>query len=288
MFVVISTFFTSNVMPWKHSFRLFMDKDGSQLHSFGMTPALRVFAEQLHQVEDDTLRYQQLLHIAQSCPPMGEEYKTLKNKVPGCLSSVYVHAVPTAEGKIAFLGDSDALMTKGLVTMLVTGLSGNTVEDIERVDPKFIDYAGVGSSLSPSRNNGFLNMLHLMKAKAREVHAQIKIPNLEEESNVNPIKKEVEASTVSERPIFDAISSKLKMLQPESLTVKDVSAKHAGHASTPGNKHSETHFKVAIVAECFANLSRVQRHQLVYTLLDDELQNGLHALSISADAPNEV
>ena len=84
----------------------------------------------------------------------------------------------------------------------------------------------------------------------------------------------------------DRIREKLASLSPQTLTVTDDSSKHAGHAgATPGG---ETHFSVAMVAERFAGMSRVERHRLVHTLLDAELHEGVHALSLALKAPAEV
>ena len=75
-------------------------------------------------------------------------------------------------------------------------------------------------------------------------------------------------------------------LTPGHLEITDDSAKHAGHAGArPGG---ETHYTVHIEAAAFAGKSRVQRHQMVYALLNDEFKNGLHALAINARAPGEA
>jgi stress-induced morphogen len=78
-----------------------------------------------------------------------------------------------------------------------------------------------------------------------------------------------------------------KELHPIELEVEDVSYQHAGHAGVRGS-NGETHFNVKVVSEEFQGKSLVKRHRLIYNLLQDELESGLHALSIVAKTPSEV
>lgn len=231
----------------------------------------------LRNVPDDKLRYQQLLFLAAKAQPMDAALKIPENKVAGCLSTVYVHATQT-DGKVYYVGDSDSQLTKGLVSLLVNGLSGNNIDAIIAVKPEFIKFAGIAQSLTPGRNSGFLNMLNLMKRKAAELKSfSAAVPT------VSPSLSEVKGG-----PIFRSMSMKLAMLQPLKLEIEDESYKHAGHAGVSGVEGGETHFKVNVVADCFSGLSLVQRHKMIYTLLDHEMNNGIHALSINAKAPAEV
>jgi len=120
------------------------------------------------QLPSEKLRYKQLLYLAQTLPPAPPDLCVPENKVPGCLSTVFVSAETDLDGKITFYGESDGLLTKGLVNLLVSGLSGSTIAEIEAVDSSFITRSGIDQSLTPGRNNGFLNMLGLMKVKARQ------------------------------------------------------------------------------------------------------------------------
>jgi sulfur transfer protein SufE/stress-induced morphogen len=243
-----------------------------------LTPKLRDYSVQLRVAPDDKLRYQQLLFLGSKCPPMMSQHKVDENKVPGCLSSVYIHASRASDGTISYTGDSDSQLTKGLVALLVDGLSGYTPEVIEKVDPGFIQYAGIGSSLTPGRNNGLLNMLTLMKLKAKQL-GRAEHDSAEGESR---------AGTV-DGPLARSMIEKLAKLQPTVLRVENTSQQHAGHPEMAASigRVKETHFNVHIVADCFATLSLVLRHQMVYALLEAELQGGVHALSITARTPAE-
>ena len=142
------------------------------LTDYRLTPVLQDYAEGFRNVPDDKLRYTQLLYLADKCPSFANEHRVEENKVQGCLSTVFVHAeMHDNDGTVNYAGDSDSQLTKGLVAMLVKGLSGHTPAEICAVDPAFIQYAGLAKSLTPGRNNGFLNMLRLMQNKARALEA---------------------------------------------------------------------------------------------------------------------
>jgi cysteine desulfuration protein SufE len=136
--------------------------------NFGLTKQLREIVEAFRSLPDDSERYKSLLQFG-STPTWSTMPKSLQieeNIVPGCLSTVYIQAT-LKKNHVHYHGDSDSQLTKGLVTVLVKGLSNNTPEDILKVKPEFIQNAGIGASLTPSRNNGFLNMLKTMQAKAQ-------------------------------------------------------------------------------------------------------------------------
>lgn len=273
----------------------------ADVESLNLTPVLDKYANGLRGVTDDKLRYQQLMFLASKCTPMDDEYKTEENKVPGCLSTVYVHASLAkdegGEEKIYFQGDSDGQLTKGLVAMLVTGLSGCTAEEIEKVDPSFIQYAGIANSLTPGRNNGFLNMLNTMKIKARASSGLAPAappkaaPAAEDTMETAPVTPIASAQApVGSGPIYAAMVEKLNQLQPVLLEIENESHKHAGHAGMAGADNTlESHFNVKVVAESFDGLSLVQRHRMIYALLAQEMApGGIHALSINAKTPSEV
>ncbi|KAI8820433.1 bola protein [Fimicolochytrium jonesii] len=89
-------------------------------------------------------------------------------------------------------------------------------------------------------------------------------------------------------PVYSSIETKLtEALQPTVLEIVDESYKHAGHAAMKGLKPVETHFRVTAVSSKFEGKRLVQRHQLVYEILGQELKEGLHALSLSTKTPEE-
>jgi sulfur transfer protein SufE/stress-induced morphogen len=251
--------------------------------SLGLTEELAKITGAFETIGDDKLRYKQLLFMANQLAPMDASSMTPENKVPGCLSTVYVDGtLEEKDGRkvIHFTGDSDGLLTKGLVALLVRGLSGNTAEDIEKVDPAFIKKAGISTSLTPGRNNGFLNMLASMKRKAVGI-ASSSTPSVVVDSSSESLQSD------SDTPMYDAMVAILEKLQPTALTLKDVSYKHAGHAAMKGIEGGESHFDLEITADAFEGLNLVKRHKLVYMMLG-EVMPKIHALSIKAQTPAEA
>ena len=96
-----------------------------------------------------------------------EADKVPENKVPGCVSQVYITATVN-DGKVVFQGDSDSQLTKGIVGLLIEGLNGLTPTEIVQLTPDFIQETGLNVSLTPSRANGFYNIFKTMQKKALE------------------------------------------------------------------------------------------------------------------------
>ena len=92
-------------------------------------------------------------------------------KVKGCISQVYVLG-RIENGTIKWQGFSDALITKGLLSLLIQGLNNLTPEETIKVDPSFVTATGLNTSLTPSRANGFLNILLSMKSQAQYLKMQ--------------------------------------------------------------------------------------------------------------------
>jgi len=110
-------------------------------------------------------KYEYIIQLGKELPLIDEQYKTEDNLIRGCQSRVWLHA-DYKDGKLFFTGDSDALITKGLVSMVVQVLSGHTPKEIADAEIYFIDAIGLRSHLSPTRSNGLLSMLKQMKMYA--------------------------------------------------------------------------------------------------------------------------
>ena len=252
------------------------------------------------------MRYKQLLFMAGQLPAVDDAVKVPENKVPGCLSTVYVDCSlsPENDGTVKFVGDSDGLLTKGLVALLIRGMSGCTPEQIEAVDPEFIHAAKISQSLTPGRNNGFLNMIAVMKKKAREIAGGAaggasdeggdeEVAAQEDAPSEEPAASSGEIITSFEqrdgKPMYNEIMSKLiAVLKPTSIELVDNSDQHAGHAGSKGWEESgESHFALEIISEAFDGLAAVKRHQLIYMLLGETMEK-IHALQIKAKTPEEV
>ncbi|MEA5618219.1 SufE family protein [Cronbergia sp. UHCC 0137] len=132
-----------------------------------LPPALAKIVQRFQRSTDPKRRYEQLIWYAQKLPELPETDKIPENKVPGCVSQVYVTAA-LADGGVVFQGDSDSQLTKGLLALLVEGLNGCSPTEIVQLSPDFIQATGLNVSLTPSRANGFYNIFKMMQRKALE------------------------------------------------------------------------------------------------------------------------
>ncbi|QKG80896.1 SufE family protein [Tenuifilum thalassicum] len=110
-------------------------------------------------------RYQQLIEYGKELPPIAEQKKTQQYLIQGCQSKVWLDA-ELRDGKIYFTADSDAIITKGIVSLLIKVLSGHTPDEILNTELYFIDKIGLKENLSPTRSNGLVAMIKQMKAYA--------------------------------------------------------------------------------------------------------------------------
>ena len=130
--------------------------------------ALDRMVERLGGTADPKRRYEYVLWLAKKLEPLPAAEQRDEIKVKGCVSQVFVRGALDG-GVMRWQGDSDALITKGLLALLIQGLDGLTPEQVQAVDPGFITATGLQASLTPSRANGFLNILRTMQAQARDL-----------------------------------------------------------------------------------------------------------------------
>ena len=121
--------------------------------------------EEFSDFEDWMDRYQLLIDLGSEQEPLPEEYKTEQNLIDGCQSRVWLQA-DYEDGLLKFRAESDALIVKGIVSLLVRVLSGHTPTEILDTDLYFIDRIGLKEHLSPTRSNGLVAMLKQMKMYA--------------------------------------------------------------------------------------------------------------------------
>ena len=127
--------------------------------------ALDTIVAKLKGSSDPKRRYEYVLWLAKKLPAPPADLNSDTNRVRGCVSQVFVQ--PVVDGEVLhWQGDSDAQITKGLLALLIQGLDGLTPRQVMAVDPGFIAETGLAASLTPSRANGFLNILRHMQAQA--------------------------------------------------------------------------------------------------------------------------
>ena len=128
--------------------------------------SLDAIVERLRGTSDPKRRYEYVLWLAKKLAPLPDEFRQEVFKVKGCVSQVYVVG-QLVDGKLHWQGDSDAQITKGLLALLIAGLEGLEPNQAAGLDPGFLAETGLQASLTPSRANGFLNILKMMQAQAR-------------------------------------------------------------------------------------------------------------------------
>ena len=110
-------------------------------------------------------KYQLLIDLGNEQEPLDEKYKTESNLIDGCQSRVWLQC-DFVDGKLVFTADSDALIVKGIIALLIQVISGHTPKEILDADLYFIDKIGLRDHLSPTRSNGLLAMVKQIKAYA--------------------------------------------------------------------------------------------------------------------------
>ncbi|WP_077196950.1 SufE family protein [Prevotella ihumii] len=110
-------------------------------------------------------KYQMLIDLGNELDALDAQYKTEQNLIDGCQSRVWLQC-DMEEGNLVFTADSDALITKGIIALLIRVISGHTPQEIIDADLYFIEQIGLHQHLSPTRSNGLLSMVKKIKAYA--------------------------------------------------------------------------------------------------------------------------
>lgn len=110
-------------------------------------------------------RYQYVIDLGKTLPLIDEQFKTEENIIKGCQSKVWLHG-EQRDGKVVFTADSDAILTKGIIAILIRVFSNQTTQDILDADTAFIDEIGLKEHLSPTRANGLVSMIKQIKMYA--------------------------------------------------------------------------------------------------------------------------
>ena len=123
--------------------------------------------------DDWMQRYEYIIELGKSLPLINEEYKTDENLIKGCQSKVWLHG-EQKDDKIVFTADSDAILTKGIIAILIRAFSNQKAEDIINADTQFIDDIGLKEHLSATRANGLVSMIKNIKMYALAFNAKNK------------------------------------------------------------------------------------------------------------------
>ena len=115
--------------------------------------------------DDWMQRYEYIIELGKSLPLVDEQYKTDENIIKGCQSKVWLHGEQNSE-KVVFTADSDAILTRGIIAILIRVFSNQTAQDILEADTHFIEEIGLKEHLSPTRANGLVSMIKQIKMYA--------------------------------------------------------------------------------------------------------------------------
>lgn len=127
--------------------------------------------EEFSMFEDWMQKYEYMIELGKSLPLIDEQFKTEENIIKGCQSKVWVHA-ELDDDKVNFTADSDAIITKGIIAILLRVFSGQKPEDIISANTGFIDEIGLKEHLSPTRANGLVSMIKQIKMYAIAYNSQ--------------------------------------------------------------------------------------------------------------------
>jgi|OM-RGC.v1.023810418 cysteine desulfuration protein SufE len=128
--------------------------------------------EEFSMFDDWMQRYEYMIELGKSLPLIEEQYKTEDNIIKGCQSKVWVHAELEGD-KLVFTADSDAIITKGIIAILIRAFSNQKPKDIIEANTDFIDKIGLKDHLSPTRANGLVSMIKQLKLYAIAYQTQL-------------------------------------------------------------------------------------------------------------------
>lgn len=127
--------------------------------------------DEFSEVDDWMDRYAMIIDLGNQLPAIGAEYKTPQHLIEGCQSRVWLNA-EEKDGKVYFTADSDAIIVKGIIALLIKVLNGHTPREILDSKLYFIDKIGLAENLSPTRSNGLLAMVKQMRMYALAFEAR--------------------------------------------------------------------------------------------------------------------
>ncbi len=129
--------------------------------------------EEFSMFEDWSDKYEYIIDIGKKLPPLAEQYKTEAYKIKGCQSQVWMHSQLDDGGKVRFEGESDAIIVKGLIGLLIRVLSGQKPEEVAKANLYFIDKVGMSGHLAQTRSNGLASMVKQMKLDSLAYQAKL-------------------------------------------------------------------------------------------------------------------
>jgi cysteine desulfuration protein SufE len=147
--------------------RIFDKKDQMQIEEIQ-----EEIVSEFSMFDDWMQRYEYMIELGKSLPKIEEQYKTDEYLIKGCQSKVWVHAA-LEDGKVVFTADSDAIITKGIIAILIRAFSNQKPADILAASTDFIDEIGLKEHLSPTRANGLVSMIKQLKIYALAFEAQM-------------------------------------------------------------------------------------------------------------------
>ena len=142
-----------------------------------MQPAMKIkeiqdeIVDEFSMFDDWMERYEYIIELGKKLPLIKEEFKTENNIIKGCQSKVWLQGEQT-EDKIVFTADSDAILTKGIIAILIRTFSNQKASDILEAEMDFIDQIGLKEHLSPTRANGLVSMIKNIKMYALAFNSQ--------------------------------------------------------------------------------------------------------------------